>query len=103
MFRVIAPLVAVLVLLAGCGGHKQNDSPTPTDPVRNVPNDGGIQNAVREASTPTASDFPAADGKKSLQEIASGMVSGPSLAMASSVFTTPGATRMAFGMVSADG
>ena len=102
MFRVFAPLVAAFaVALAGCGGASK-DSGAPADPVRNLPSEGGIQRQVKAASSPVASDFPSSKGK-TLQQLADGMVSGPSLAMASSVFTTPGPTRMAFGMVGQDG
>src|SRR3954451_20313699 len=101
MHRVIAPLVAVLCLvLASCGASKNSDAPT--DPVRNVPSEGGIQRKVRLASDPVASDFPATGGK-TLQQLADGMVAGPTLPMASWVFTTPGPPGMAFGMIDARG
>src|SRR4051794_17736137 len=102
MVRSFAPLVALLIVLAGCGGSKKNED-SPPDPVRNVPVGGGIQQKVLAASTPSADEFPPADGKKTLQQLASGMVAGPSLAMASSIFTSPGSTRMAFGMIDKDG
>src|SRR3954454_7710000 len=103
MFRVLAPIVAVLALLvAACGGGDKAPTGKAADPVRNVPTDNGIQSSVRAASSPVASDFLPAKGK-TLQQLADGMVSGPSLAMASSVFTTPGATRIAFGMIGQDG
>src|ERR1700760_4811848 len=99
MYRVGTPLAAIFCLvLAGCGGGNKKSS----DPVRNVPNDGGIQQKVKLASDPTTADFPPSTGK-TLQQLADGMVSGPTLAMASSVFTTPGATRIAFGMIDDQG
>src|SRR3954468_7788279 len=106
MFRVIAPLVALLAVLglavSACGGGSAGNGTTPPDPVRNVPSEGGIQQQVKAASAPVASDFPPSKGK-TLQQIADGMVSGPSLAMASSVFTSPGTSRMAFGMIDQNG
>src|SRR3954468_7504426 len=106
MFRVIAPLVALLAVLglavSACGGGSAGNRTQPPAPVRNVPSEGGIQQQVKTASAPVASDFPPSKGK-TLQQLADGMVAGPSLAMASSVFTTPGATRMAFGMIGQDG
>ena len=52
--------------------------------------------------SPTATDFPPSDGK-TLQELADTMAAGPDLALASSVFTTGGDSRMAFGMINKDG
>src|SRR3954447_7291718 len=106
MFRVTAPIVALLAVLgfaiAACGGGSKGSAPPPSDPVRNVPSEGGIQQQVKAASAPVASDFPPSKGK-TLQQLADGMVSGASLAMASSVFPAPGTSRMAFGMVGQDG
>src|SRR3954454_566811 len=103
-------LFAVLgALVAACGGGGgggatggQDDTPATKDPVANVPSENGVRDSVQAAATPAESDFPASKGK-TLQELANGMTSGPSLAMASSVFTTPGDSRMAFGMVDANG
>src|SRR3954454_24709707 len=106
MFRVIAPIVALVavlgVLIGACGGGSEDKGNTPSDPVSNVPSEGGIQQQVKAAASPAASDFPPSKGK-TLQQIADGMVSGPSLAMASSVFTSPGTSRMAFGMIDQNG
>src|SRR3954447_1820144 len=102
MPRVLAPLLAVLALaVAACGGGSNGDT-TASDPVKVLPSEGGFQTAVRAASQPARSDFPAGKGK-TLQQLAAGMSAGPSLAMASSVFTTPGPTRIAFGMIGQDG
>src|SRR4051812_7745058 len=103
MYRVIASIAACLALLVtACGGGNQ-DATTPADPVRNVSSENGIRDAVKAAAAPTPADFPAADGKKTLQDLAKGMAPGPSLAMASSIFTAGDPTRMAFGMVGQDG
>ena len=57
---------------------------------------------MQSAAKPTRRDFPPSKGK-TLQELADQMAAGPSLALASSVFTTPGDSRMAFGMIGQDG
>jgi hypothetical protein len=100
MLRVIALIAAVLaVSVAGCGG---GDKDTPKDPVQNVPSENGIREKVQAAAAPNATEFPSSQSK-TLQQLADGMAAGPSLAMASSVFTTPGESRMAFGMINKDG
>jgi hypothetical protein len=100
MPRVLALTFALLALaLAACGGGDKKNS---TDPFPNVPNETAIRDSVQLAASPDPTEFPAVKGK-TLQDLANQMKAGPSLAMASSVFTTPGATRMAFGMVAKDG
>ena len=102
MLRFAALLSLCLALfVTACGGGNK-DQTTPRDPVENVPDEAGIRDSVKEASIPDEGDFPSSKGK-TLQELADGMAAGPSLAMASSVFTTPSPTRMAFGMIGADG
>jgi hypothetical protein len=95
-------IVAVLVslLVAACGGKKEPT--TPSDAVQNVPSENGVRDNVKKASEPTADEFPAADGA-TLQELASKLAAGPQLVLASSVFTSPGDSRMAFGMINDDG
>ena len=100
MPRVLAPIVAALVLLVAACGGSGNDAPK--DPVSNVPSENGIRESVESAAKPVATDFPPAEGK-TLQELADAMTAGPSLALASSVFTSPGDNRMAFGMIAQDG
>jgi hypothetical protein len=103
MNRAVASIAACFALLfAACGGGNKDDGGAPGDPVRNVPSENGIRDAVKAAATPTRADFPSANGK-TLQQLADGMAAGPSLAMASSIFTAPGETRMAFGMIGSDG
>jgi hypothetical protein len=100
MPRVIALIAAVLsVLVVACGG---SDEEAPKDPVGNVPSENGVREAVQSAATPTEADFPASSGK-TLQQLADEMTAGPDLALASSVFTTGGDSRMAFGMINQDG
>src|SRR5829696_5510133 len=106
MVPVIAPILAVVavlgVLVVACGGNDGSSSDKPDDPVQNVPTENGIREAVQSASKPTEADFPESKGK-TLQQLADQMAAGPSLGLASSVFTTPGDSRMAFGMIGQDG
>ncbi len=70
MGRLPLALLAVAVLLAGCGG-----SDTTKDPTSLVPATGGLQEKVRAAQGVTAADFPAAGGR-TLQEVADHLVVG---------------------------
>ncbi|HWK25682.1 MAG TPA: hypothetical protein VNS09_03920 [Solirubrobacter sp.] len=98
MHRVL-PLLLLALIAAGCGS---GSDAAQRDPVQNVPSENGVREGVKAAATPDEAAFPAAGGK-TLQQLADTMTAGPSLAVASSVFTTPGQTRMAFGMIAADG
>src|SRR3954447_25402158 len=103
MSRAPALLLAALTLfVTACGGGDKKTNPSDTDPVRNVPSENGVREQIQSAATPDSTEFPPSKGK-TLQQLADGMVSGPSLAMASSIFTTPGKSRMAFGMIGGDG
>src|SRR3954451_12042856 len=93
--------VSLSLVAAACGGSDQQPA-SPSDAVQNVPSENGVRRNVEKASKPTAAEFPAADGA-TLQELADKMAAGPQLALASSVFTTPGDSRMAFGMINPDG
>jgi hypothetical protein len=93
--------LSLSLLVAACGGGSKEPT-TPSDAVQNVPSENGVRDNVKKASEPTAAEFPPADGA-TLQELADKMAAGPQLALASSVFTTPGDSRMAFGMIAADG
>src|SRR3954449_3887936 len=93
--------VSLSLVAAACGGSDK-EATSPSDAVQNVPSENGVRRNVEKASKPTAAEFPAADGA-TLQELADKMAAGPQLALASSVFTTPGPSRMAFGMINADG
>ena len=98
----VAALIPVLLALsvAACGG---GDKPTPpSDPVDNIPSENGIRQSVEQASLPDSTDFPIAEGN-TLAQLADTMTAGPELALASSVFVTPGASRMAFGMIDGNG
>jgi hypothetical protein len=95
MKRVL--VLGLLALVAGCGGGSAKSN----DPVQSLPNDAKIRDAVKSASVPGKADFPEPGGK-SLEELANTLQAGPSLAMASSVFTV-GDNRMAFGVIAKDG
>ena len=86
-------------LLSGCGG----DDGASEDPVSRVPEEGGLQENVRAASSPKAADFPAADGK-TLNQIAEEVKGGGTteVGLATSVFTV-GEDRLAFGMIDDQG
>ena len=88
--RVLALLVAALALfVAACGGGDGSDDavaiPSRTSRTRTA--------SARPSRRPRRrrGRFPPSKGK-TLQELADQMAAGPSLALASSVFTTPGAT-----------
>jgi hypothetical protein len=93
----IMALIAAGVLAAGCGGGSDKGR----DPLQQVPDKNGLREQLRTAADPTASDFPATQGR-SLQEVANSMTGGPQAALAGSVFT-PGVNRLAFGIIDADG
>jgi hypothetical protein len=102
MSRFAVPLALIVALfVAACGGGDKRPE-TPKGPVQNVPDENGVRKSVQDASQPDEAEFPPSKGK-TLQELADGMAAGPQLALASSVFTTPGPSRMAFGMIAADG
>lgn len=92
-----AVLLALLALLAGCGG----DDGAPRDPVAAVP-DAGLRDRLREAGAPRAADFPPADGP-TLQELADAIGTGPAeVGLATSRFTV-GPNRLAFGVIDDQG
>jgi hypothetical protein len=98
--RVRLPgLLALAAVLAACGSAANR--PT-RDPSLNLPTDNGIRAAVQKASDPTPAQFPSPSGK-TLQQLASSLKAGPSLAMASSQFDSGAINRMAFGVIGQDG
>jgi hypothetical protein len=88
MMAVIAAGMAV-----GCGGGGSESS----DPVANVPGEGGLRERVRAAASPAPGDFPAVDGR-SLQQVADSMTAGPEAGLAGQVYTV-GRNRLAFGVI----
>jgi hypothetical protein len=95
-FVLAALLGGALLAAAGCGG---DDGAASDDPVSRVPEEGGLQENVRAASKPDASNFPSADGK-TLNQLAEEVKGGGSteVGLATSVFTV-GKQRLAFGMI----
>jgi hypothetical protein len=95
--RVLAALLAVTVLLVGCGSTESRN-----DPIEQVPQAGGLRDKVRLASEPRASEFPAANGR-SLQEVADAVGGGgPEAALATSMLVA-GRNRLAFGVIDSQG
>jgi hypothetical protein len=91
-------IALVALALVGCGG---GSDPVPADPVEQVPETGGMREAVREAQSPDPASFPPAEGK-TLQQVADLVGAGPQGALAVKTVTT-GDSRIAFGMISQDG
>jgi hypothetical protein len=91
-------LLVVLLFVAGCG-----DNGDSTDPVSQVPAEGGLQDRVREAAQPREADFPPSQGK-TLQQLAEEVRGGGSVeaGLATSVFTV-GENRLAFGVIDDQG
>jgi hypothetical protein len=97
---VLAAVTAAMLALAGCGG----DSDDGADPVGQVAEEGGLQEKVRAAATPDESIFPASQGK-TLEQVAEEVRGGGAteVGLASSVFTTGGKNRLAFGVIDDQG
>jgi hypothetical protein len=89
-----AALAGLVLAAAGCGGDDE-----PADPVAQVPS--GLQQRVRAAQDPQASEFPAAGGK-TLQALADEIGGGPELGLAGSVFVAGRENRVAFGVIDSD-
>ena len=94
-----ALLAGALFVVAGCG----SDDGSADDPVSRVSEEGGLQERVRAAAKPAATDFPSAEGK-TLNQVAEEVKGGGSteVGLATSVFTV-GESRLAFGMIDGQG
>ena len=89
MPRVVALIAAVLALLvAACGGGGQAATRRATR-CDNVPTENGIRESVEQARSPTRPISRSPKARRS-QQLADEMTAGPSLALASSIFVTPG-------------
>jgi hypothetical protein len=99
MTRPLGVLIAALALLLGaCGGDDAS-----SDPVEQLPASGGVRERVADAQQVSKSDFPSAKGR-SLAEISQELGARPGeAALASSVFVSGRANRLAFGQITADG
>jgi len=93
-----AALAALVLAAAGCGGGDGGgDSGAPAeDPVAQVPS--GLQEKVRAAQDPQASEFPKPAGK-TLQALADGIGGGSEMGLAGSVFIAGEENRVAFGVI----
>jgi len=91
---MVTALSALILAAAGCGGD--GGSAAPEDPVAQVPT--GLQDKVRAARDPDASEFPAAGGK-TLQALADDIGGGPEMGLASSIFLAGRENRVAFGVI----
>jgi hypothetical protein len=97
--RLAPPILLAAVLLAvlgGCGGN--GDGGASSDPVEQVPQEGGLRKTIEAAEHPAKADFQAPGGR-TLQEVADNIGGGQQeAALASSVFTV-GTNRLAFGVI----
>ena len=97
MRAALALLAALLLALAGCGGGDGGGGDAPSDdPVAQVPS--GLQEKVRAARDPQASEFPKPAGK-TLQALADSIGGGPEMGLAGSVFLAGQENRVAFGVI----
>lgn len=96
--RAFAAAALVIGFAAGCGGDDGS-----SDPVSQVPAEGGLQERVRAAQDVSKSDFPSARGK-TLNALAEEIRGGGTteVGLATSVFTV-GTSRLAFGMIDDQG
>jgi hypothetical protein len=89
---ILVAIAAVAVVSAGCGGSQDGGAKPPPGVSKK-----DFAKLLADASTSTAADFPAVNGK-SLQDMASTVKAGPQAGFATSVLT-PGTDRLAFGMI----
>ncbi len=91
---LLAALAALILAAAGCGGDDSGGGGS--DPAAQVPS--GVQQEVRDAQNPQASDFPPAHGK-TLQQLADSIGGGPEMGLAGSVYRAGEENRVAFGVI----
>jgi hypothetical protein len=90
-------LTLAVPALAGCGGGSGSDSGGGQAQAPPGVSQQDFERRLAEAASSTKADFPAAGGR-TLQAIADTVQAGPQIGLATSVFT-PGAERLAFGMI----
>ncbi|HTE64506.1 MAG TPA: hypothetical protein VK631_29390 [Solirubrobacteraceae bacterium] len=90
-----AALAALVVAAAGCGGGDGGGGPA-KDPVTQVPSN--LQDKVRAARDPQASEFPKPAGK-TLQALADEIGGGPQMGLAGSIYLAGQKNRLAFGVI----
>ena len=93
--RLLVLAVAGSLLAAGCGGGSDEGGAKPPPGVSQK----DFSRLLQEASTSTAADFPATNGR-TLQQMADTVKAGPQVGFATSVLT-PGPDRLAFGVIDA--
>jgi hypothetical protein len=93
---LVTALAAVVLAAAGCGGDDGGSEEPAGDPVAQVPS--GLQEKVRAARDPQATEFPKPAGK-TLQALADEIGGGPEMGLASSVFLAGQENRVAFGVI----
>lgn len=85
---------AVVLATAGCGGSSKGSGASDATPAPLPPQ-------VVAAMHPLAAAFPSARSR-TLRQLASTLVAGPQVGLATSVYT-PGSDRLAFGLIGSDG
>jgi hypothetical protein len=90
-------LIAVAMLLAGCGGGDAASGGAKPPPGVSQKD---FSRQLEDASTSTVADFPAAGGR-TLQQIADTALAGNQVGFATSVLT-PGTERLGFGVIDKD-
>lgn len=97
MRALLALLCCCLAALAvGCGGDDGDTADAGDDAVAQVPS--GLQEKVRAAQDPQASEFPKPAGK-TLQALADSIGGGPEMGLAGSIFLAGQDNRVAFGVI----
>ena len=95
---LLAAFAALILAAAGCGGDDSGGD-AGRNPVAQVPS--GIQEEVRAAQNPQASEFPSPKGK-TLQQLADSIGGGPEMGLAGSVYRAGEENRVAFGVIDSD-
>ncbi len=93
-------VACVASLLSGCGASGQ---PQASDPLEQIPAQGGLRDKIADAQEVTARDFPAPKGRSMKQLARSFGARQDKIALASSVFVAGSSNRLAFGAIDDEG